>query len=293
MARARLPPAKPRPAATGRNRSGGETSGSDDEGYFSAEEDFGVFDSSRHLIAASLAKSGAANYGIGVAGQCAVGGKWVTGGGVIDRAYSEFSPTDDVGWDQPSPKEVDALTEVEAQALDRLADAVGREDFMTLPADLQMAFLRDIFFNEGCDGWTAEEQFPNTVELLSSCVRWRKSIQAETIIHGDPPLENEAMFRDLAKHSFSGTDKWGHPRIWAPVTGWPPVEPMIKKMFTPEEVCQHHCKRFLTFNQRKREISEEKQRPVMMHCVVLAFTPETNVSIAAGRWFNDAMQWEG
>ena len=186
--------------------------------------------------------------------------------------------------------EVAPLTAQEAIDSLRLAQEVG-EGYRRLPADLQLGFLRDVFQNPTGMGWVAHEALENTAEVMRSCLRWRQEVGAETL--HTRVLPREAEFAALAPHDVKGADAWGHPRIWAPVTGWPALNPEIRKRFTPSELHLLHAKRFLALNHGKRVESLRKGRPIMMHCVVIAFEPTSIVSIGAAKWLITALSYEG
>lgn len=198
---------------------------------------------------------------------------WVIGGRWVDAIPGEINATEPLGfrvtkdtvWDQPDPREVEPLTEKEAADGVMLAEKVGEELYRSLPADLQLAFVRDVYNNyEGC-GWTKEEAVPNAVEVMRNAAKWRAEIDAENLFK-TPDLPREDLFRRYGQHAFSGQDRWGHPRIWATVTGWPPIKQEIVDNFSPEEVVKMHTKRFLQFQDKKRRISQELQRTVIL-CV--------------------------
>ena len=88
-------------------------------------------------------------------------------------------------------------------------------------------------------------------------------------------------------------DKWGHPRIWATVTGWPPICQEVRDNFTQEEVVQIHTKRFLEFQDLKRQHSARLKRPIILHCCILAFEPSTVINLGNAKWVNAAMQYLG
>eukprot|EP01043_Picozoa_sp_COSAG02_P070433 COSAG02_NODE_12471_length_1540_cov_1.619709_1_plen_59_part_00 len=52
------------------------------------------------------------------------------------------------------------------------------------------------------------------------------------------------------------------------MTGWPPIKQEIVDNFTQDEVMKMHTKRFLEFQDKKRRISSELQRTVIL-CVLL------------------------
>lgn len=248
-------------------------SDSDDE-FHSADEDFvpaggsvgGPVPQKRggERNAGKGASAGLVDYGVGRAGQCVIGGRWVDAGPTIN-ATEGYRVTKDTVWDQPDPREVNPLTEDEAADGAMLAERVGEQLYRSLPADLQLAFVRDVYRNyEGC-GWKQEEAIPNAVEVMRNAARWRAEIDAENLFN-TPDLPREDLFRRYGQHAFSGQDKWGHPRIWATVTGWPPIKQEIVDNFTQEEVMKMHTKRFLEFQDKKRRISQELQRTVIL-CV--------------------------
>lgn len=246
-----------------------QTSDSDDE-FFDVGEDFqspsvAGSENGAHeaIVPEKRFSTSVVDYGIGQEGQCVIGGRWVDAGPTVNATADGFRITKDVGWDEPDPREVEPLSADEAADSQMLAERVGEELYRTLPADLQLAFVRDVYRNyEGC-GWTKEEATPNAVELVRNCAKWRAEIDAENL-HKGPDLPREDEFRRYATHSFSGQDKWGHPRIWATVTGWPPIKQEIVDNFTQEEVVKMHTKRFLEFQDRKRQISQEQQRTVIL-----------------------------
>ena len=88
-------------------------------------------------------------------------------------------------------------------------------------------------------------------------------------------------------------DKWGHPRIWATVTGWPPICQEVRDNFTQEEVVKIHTKRFLEFQDLKRQHSARLKRPIILHCCILAFEPSTVINLGNAKWVNAAMQYLG
>lgn len=59
------------------------------------------------------------------------------------------------------------------------------------------------------------------------------------------------------------------------------------------QVCHFQCKRFLEFQHNKRVVSARLGRTIILHCVVLAFTPEDKVNLSNAKWLNNAMQYEG
>ncbi len=250
-------------------------SGSDDE-FFDAGEDFqtaaGTENGAHEALVPgkrAAGKSSAVDYGIGRPGQCVIGGRWVDAGPTINTTEGpglSFRVTKDAVWDQPDPREIEPLTEDEAADGMMLAEKVGEELYRSLPADLQLAFVRDVYRNyEGC-GWTKEEAIPNAVEVMRNAAKWRAEIDAENLFKS-PDLPREDLFRQYGQHAFNGQDKWGHPRIWATVTGWPPIKQEIVDNFTQEEVMKMHTKRFLEFCDKKRRISAELQRTVIL-CVI-------------------------
>ena len=249
-------------------------SDSDDE-FHSADEDFvpaggsvgGLMSQKKgERNAGQGAAAELVDYGIGRAGQCVIGGRWVDSGPTINDTEG-FRVTKDTVWDQPDPREVNPLTEEEAADGAMLAKRVGEQLYRSLPADLQLAFVRDVYRNyEGC-GWTHDEAIPNAVEVMRNAAKWRAEIDAENLFRS-PDLPREDLFRQYGQHAFSGQDKWGHPRIWATVTGWPPIKQEIVDNFTQEEVMKMHTKRFLEFQDKKRKISQELQRTVIL-CVLL------------------------
>ena len=242
--------------ASKRPKAKGETS-DEDEGYFSAEEDFPGSPQTWRESQVSSA-GGRADYGCGQAGEIVIGGRWVASES-IGPYPSEFVPTLAVGWNQPDLKETEPLTEQEARDMGEIADAVGRERYSTVPADLQLAFVRDIFGKPDGVDWDDSNKFDNIVELISSCARWRQEIDAECLINDTLPKED--LFNEIAQSSHTGTDSWGHPRIWAEVTTWPPANQQVRDNFTAEEVMRLHCKRFLRFNESKRYLAVQKKRP--------------------------------
>ena len=236
-----------------------EDEDSDDEDvvYESADEEF-------ELLPNSAAVGGAVDYGIPRPGQCAIGGKWVDHTPAVNALGGDpnmpdgFEVTKAIGWDQPDPREVEPLTQKEAADCQTLARKIGEEYYRKLPADLQLAFVRDVYGNyEGC-GWAEEDAMGNTVELMRNCAKWREEIDADNLPYA-PDFPGEDVFRSHATHSFSGADKWGHPRLWATVTSWPPIAQDIRDNFSAEEVHMMHTKRFLEFQELKRKISAKTQ----------------------------------
>ena len=53
-----------------------------------------------------------------------------------------------------------------------------------------------------------------------------------------------------------------------------------------------HTKRFLEFQQLKRESSHRLQRPIALHCCVLAFEPSTSISLPTIKWTFEALQYD-
>jgi hypothetical protein len=237
-----------------------EDSDDGNEVFFDADEEFQLVPGTEN----GAASGGVVDYGVGEEGQCVIGGRWVNATQAINALEGGFTVTKAIGWDQPDPRETEPLTAAEAADSAMLAKRVGDALYRTLPADLQLAFVRDVYGNyEGC-GWTEEQAIPNTVEVMRNAARWRAEIDAENL-HKSPDLPREDVFRDYAQHAFSGQDKWGHPRIWGTVTGWPPIKQEIVDNFSAEEVMKMHTKRFLEFQDKKRKISEELQRTIILY----------------------------
>lgn len=254
---------------------------SDEESdYFSAEEDF---DAPTHQTS---------DFGVPSAGDVVIGGRWTRLQELPDFG-SQFRAGGDsaVGWDQPDPKEVLPMTEDEVRDCQRLMHAVGEQGWRSLPADLQLAFVRDVYGNPEGVGWKPQDAFENTVPVMQSCIKWAKEIGAFEI-HCGPQLPNEDRFKEYAPYAFSGADRWGHPRIWAMVTGWPPIDQEVRRNFSASEVYMLHTKRFLEFQQLKRERSAQLQRPIALHCCVLAFGHNTSISVPNIRWLFDALQYQ-
>ena len=106
-----------------------------------------------------------------------------------------------------------------------------------------------------------------------------------------PPLTRLPLIRSVVR--CERRDKWGHPRIWATVTGWPPICQEVRDNFTQEEVVQIHTKRFLEFQDLKRQHSARLKRPIILHCCILAFEPSTVINLGNAKWVNAAMQYLG
>ena len=291
-------PAEPEPESDGLRLFGGPEpeptlGASDDEdsssGYFTADED--VVDYPVPSTDMVL------DYGLGCKGQCVIGGRWVDTTARTRRELRQFEPTDQVGWGQPSPREVEPLTENEVADQGQLARLVDEAGYRTLPADVQLGYLRDFYgpASRGAFGCKPEEAYEKTAELIRSCVKWRLEIDAEGLASA-PLSEREKLFRELAPADVGpehGTDAWGHPRMWCRVTGWPAIAPAVRKNFSAEELCHFQCKRFLEFQHKKRIESARLGRTVILHCVVLAFTPEDDVSLSNAKWLSAALQYEG
>lgn len=209
----------------------------DDEDYFTPDED--VPDPGGQAAGLLQTLPGqASDYGLGCKGQIVIGGQWVDA--AAHPLESRFRPTDDVGWDQPSPRESAPLTEEEVADQVELARLVGEEGYRTLPADLQLGYVRDFYgpASRGAFGWEPEEAYEKTAELIQLCVKWRAEIDAERLASA-PLTEREREFRRLAPADLGpahGADGWGHPRMWCRVTGWPPIAPAVRKEFSAEEV---------------------------------------------------------
>jgi hypothetical protein len=263
---------------------------SDDEEYYSANEDFGA-DECDEPPPGSSEPTNYQDFGVPRVGDVVIGGRWQS----LEQ-LPPFGPAFDergvagAGWDQPDPKEVLPMSAEEVADCDRLIAAVGEKEWRSLPADLQLAFVRDVYGNPEGVGWNPEDAFENTVPVMQTCAKWAAEIAAFAM-HTSPELPGEALFKQTARYAFTGSDLWGHPRIWATVTGWPPIAPEVKQCFDAEEVYLLHTKRFLEFQQLKREQSRRLQRPIALHCCVLAFEPSTSISINCIRWFFDALQY--
>ena len=144
------------------------------------------------------------DYGVGKQGQVVIGGHWVDASELDPTIPHAFQPSSGIGWDQPDPRELDPLTAEEAASCAMLAARVGESAWRTLPGDLQLAFVRDVYGNwSGC-GWKEDERVDNTVALMRTCAKWRAEIGAEGL-HCGPDLPKEDLFRRVATHSFSGT----------------------------------------------------------------------------------------
>jgi hypothetical protein len=240
-------------------------------------------------------------YGDGRAGQVVVGGRWVD----VAAAAGSVPPVEwthhlAAGWGTATRCEVEPLGVAEARNLGRLAAALGPEAWAELPADLQLAYLRDIYGNPAGCGWStkgksaaAAEQyvFEKTLAVMRSCCTWRASIGAATM--PDRPLPREDVFRRAAVHEVTGTDAWGHPILWATATGWPCIDGEVRANFSGAEMLELHTKRFLELQWIKREISAERQRPVSLHCAVLAFQPQSTLKIANARWLSKSLEYDG
>ena len=261
-------------------------SGEETDDYFSAEEEFCGDQSLR-----SDAIGAAEDYGVPRVGDVVVGGRW-TQLELLPAVGPGFNSDGEAGagWDQPDPKEVRAMSEAEVRACGRLAAEVGEREWRSLPADLQLAFVRDVYGNPEGVGWRPEEAFDNTVAIMQTCARWAAEINAFGV-HRGPALPREERFAECAPYEIRGADAWGHPRLWATVTGWPPISQEVWEEFVADEVRALHTKRFLEFQQLKREASQRLQRPIALHCCVLAFEPGTAISVGRIKQLFKALQY--
>jgi hypothetical protein len=221
-----------------------ELSSSDDESeveYHSAGEEFD--DGDEPLLLST------SDFGVPREGEVVIGGRWKSLQ-ELPAFGSRFNARGEpgVGWDQPDPKEVLPLSADEVRDSKRLIEAVGEQQWRSLPADLQLAFLRDVYGNPEGVGWKTADAFDNTVPVMQTCAKWAEQINAFRM-HEGPALPREETFRECAPYAYTGEDAWGHPRIWATVTGWPPIGQELRQLFTAEEVSMLHTKRFLEFQQ--------------------------------------------
>lgn len=261
-------------------------SGEETDDYFSAEEEFCGH---QQLLSDAVASVG--DYGVPRVGDVVVGGRW-TQLELLPAVGPEFNPDGEAGagWDQPDPKEVLAMSDAEVRACDRLVAEVGEREWRSLPADLQLAFVRDVYGNPAGVGWRPEEAFDNTVVIMQTCAKWAAEINAFGT-HRGPALPREARFTKCAPYEILGADAWGHPRLWATVTGWPPISQEVWNEFSADEVCMLHTKRFLELQHLKREASRRLQRPIALHCCVLAFEPGTAISVGRIKQLFKALQY--
>ena len=232
-----------------------EPSSSDDEAedadYHSADEEFEAAD--QPLLYDP--KVPQRDFGMPTVGDVVIGGRWKS----LQRLPAFEAPFNASGepgggWDQPDPKEVLPMTAEEVADSARLMQAIGEREWRSLPADLQLAFVRDVYGNPEGVGWKPEDAFQNTVPVMQTCAKWAEEIDAFNV-HRGPELPREKLFAEMAQYAYHGADKWGHPRIWATITGWPPIGQELRQSFSSDEISALHTKRFLEFQQLKRDNS--------------------------------------
>ena len=140
-----------------------------------------------------IAGGGGCGGGEGRAGQVVIGGRWVEAApGASSAGLTQHLAA---GWGTGTHAEADPLSVAEARDLARLAAALGPEAWSELPADLQLAYLRDIYGNPAGCGWStkgmsaaaAEEfVFEKTLAVMRACCAWRAGIGGICTPHPPP-----------------------------------------------------------------------------------------------------------